>query len=345
MFNFSSLFQCIYLEKDRRNTSVSSWALFVSSYKQFRYAFVFSSLESILLKNSIYNSIYSIYETAVRISNLQIFSFNTIFFHPCRVTKIELSHSDKSFFVLQNQSIKFPFFFLHSFLLIRIAHKPNKIFALPCAKKKKKRTLFLPIFITRSFTRVQQLLSTVCKRWKGSKGATLESKLPFCCAPLFRVDHRSITGSIRNISSASLSFETPAQAPGNNEPRCTFWSLRDPIASLPCYPAVLSKQYAPLAACLRINREHAPLFHPRETSLPLLPPPPSPLVQSSRSKAFKVISVNSREKKLAHCRRWFSTMHRYRIEDGVHRPGSRSRNRLQSVTWITSLFDIKRDKI
>lgn len=131
------------------------------------------------------------------------------------MTKIELS--DKSFFVLQNQSIKFPFFFFFTFfstfLLIRIA-RIHRTKSLHCpAQKKKKKILFLPIFITRSFTRVQQLLSTVCKRWKGSKGATLESKLPFCCAPLFRVDHRSITGSIRNISSASL-LRNASPSPG-----------------------------------------------------------------------------------------------------------------------------------
>lgn len=82
---------------------------------------------------------------------------------------------------------------------------------------------------------------------------------------------------------------------------------------------------------------------------PSVAPPAPPLVQSSRSKAFKVISVNSREKKLAHCRRWFSTMHRYRIEDGVHRPGSRpvrgtGCNRLRG-SRAPSLLDIKRDKI
>lgn len=129
--------------------------------------------------------------------------------------------------------------------------------------QKEKRTLFLPIFITHSFTGVQQLLSIRVQRWKGSKGATRESKLPFCRS---FVSLRSSVDAQSEIYRVPLSFETPPSAPGNNEPGCTFWSLRDPIASLPCYPAVLSKQYAPLAACLRINREHAPLFHPREAT-------------------------------------------------------------------------------
>lgn len=217
------------------------------------------------------------------------------------------------------------------------SHTPNKIFALSCAKKKKKESSF--------FRYSLHVLSPVCNNYylpcaNGERDQReRHSNRNYLFAAL--LCSASITGrspAQSEIYRVPLSFETPAQAPGNNEPRCTFWSLRDPIASLPCYPAVLSKQYAPLAACLRINREHAPLFHPRETSLPL-----PPLVQSSRSKAFKVISVNSREKKLAHCRWWFSTMHRTRIEDGVYRPGSRSRNRLQSVTnrWITCAVSVR----
>lgn len=82
----SVLFQCIYLEKDRRNTRVSVWRLFISSYRQFRSAstFLFSSWENQssweILPKYIYISI---------ISNLfQILSFNklyTFFFYSYRI--------------------------------------------------------------------------------------------------------------------------------------------------------------------------------------------------------------------------------------------------------------------
>lgn len=82
----SVLFQCIYLEKDGRNTRVSVWRLFVSSYRQFRSAstFLFSSWENQssweILPKYIYISI---------ISNLfQILSFNklyTFFFYSYRI--------------------------------------------------------------------------------------------------------------------------------------------------------------------------------------------------------------------------------------------------------------------
>lgn len=189
-----------------------------------------------------------------------------------------------------------------------IVYTSNKIFALPCAKQKKKKlSFFFPIFITHSFTGVQQLLSTRVQAMKGIKGSDTRIGITFLPAPLFRFDHSvDAQSEIYRVPLSPSKRPPPPVSPGEQRAGVHLLILtRSNCQFALCYPAVLSKQYAPLAACLRINREHAPLFHPREAT-----PPPLPLslVQSSRSKAFKVISVNWREKKLAHCRRWFSTI-------------------------------------
>lgn len=206
--------------------------------------------------------------------------------------------------------IKFPFCtFFSTFPLASFIHRTKSPHYLARNKKKKKKpSFFFPIFITHSFTGVQQLLSTRVQAMKGIKGSDTRIGITFLPAPLFRFDHSVDAQS--EIYRVSLSFETlllsPPVSPGEQRAGVHLLILtRSNCQFALCYPAVLSKQYAPLAACLRINREHAPLFHPREA----IPPPlPLSLVQSSRSKAFKVISVNWREKKLAHCRRWFSTI-------------------------------------
>lgn len=59
MYITSVLFQCIYLEKDRRNTRVSVWGLLVSSYRQFRSAStLYFRLERINLLEKFYRNIH-----------------------------------------------------------------------------------------------------------------------------------------------------------------------------------------------------------------------------------------------------------------------------------------------
>lgn len=207
------------------------------------------------------------------------------------------------------------------FLLTRIAYSSNKIFALLCKKKKKKKeTLFLPIFITHSFIRVQQLLSTRAQTMKRIKGSDTRIEITFFCPLLCSA---SINRSMLNqkyIECLSPS-KRPRQPRGTTGQGCTFWSLRDPIASLPCYPAVLSKQYAPLAACLRINREHAPLFHPRGA------PPRSKLSIES----FQGYLCELARKKIGPLSTMVfdDTIGLVSTVGTVYRPGSRSRNRLR----------------
>lgn len=191
-----------------------------------------------------------------------------------------------------------------------IVYTSNKISALPCAKqKKKKETLFLLPDIHYTFFHRCATIIIYPRASDERNQRERHSNRNYLFARSF-VPLRSLGRcSIRNISSASLlrnAHPLPPVSLGEQRAGVHLLILtRSNCQFALCYPAVLSKQYAPLAACLRINREHAPLFHPREA----IPPPlPLSLVQSSRSKAFKVISVNWREKKLAHCRRWFSTI-------------------------------------
>lgn len=163
--------------------------------------------------------------------------------------------------------------------------------------QKEKRTLFLPIFITHSFTGVQQLLSIRVQRWKGSKEATRESKLPFCRS---FVSLRSSVDAQSEIYRVHLLILTRSN--------CQF--------------ALLSR------GAVKTIRASRRLFANKPRARAFISPPggnPFPLfVQSSRSKAFKVISVNWREKN------WpivDDTIGLVSTVGTVYRPGSRSRNR------------------
>lgn len=75
----SVLFQCIYLEKDRRNTRVSVWGLLVSSYRQLRSAStLYFRLERINPLEKFYRNIHRPVVHISIISNLQILSFNKL---------------------------------------------------------------------------------------------------------------------------------------------------------------------------------------------------------------------------------------------------------------------------
>lgn len=183
--------------------------------------------------------------------------------------------------------------------------------SLHCLAQKEKRTLFLPIFITHSFTGVQQLLSIRMQRWKGSKGIEI-TFLPFLC-------FASIIGrcSIRNISSVSLLRNAPV-SPG--EQRAGVHLLI--LTRSNCQFALLSR------GAVKTIRASRRLFANKPRARAFISPPggnPFPLfVQSSRSKAFKVISVNWREKN------WpivDDTIGLVSTVGTVYRPGSRSRNR------------------
>lgn len=181
--------------------------------------------------------------------------------------------------------------------------------------QKEKRTLFLPIFITHSFTGVQQLLSIRVQTMKGIKGSDTRIEitfLPFLC-------FASIIGrcSIRNISSASLLRNAPV-SPG--EQRAGVHLLI--LTRSNCQFALLSR------GAVKTIRASRRLFANKPRARAFISPPggnPFPLfVQSSRSKAFKVISVNWREKN------WpivDDTIGLVSTVGTVYRPGSRSRNR------------------
>lgn len=165
------------------------------------------------------------------------------------------------------------------------------------------------------FHRCSTIIIYPCATMKGIKGSDTRIEitfLPFLC-------FASIIGrcSIRNISSASLLRNAPV-SPG--EQRAGVHLLI--LTRSNCQFALLSR------GAVKTIRASRRLFANKPRARAFISPPggnPFPLfVQSSRSKAFKVISVNWREKN------WpivDDTIGLVSTVGTVYRPGSRSRNR------------------
>lgn len=172
--------------------------------------------------------------------------------------------------------IKFPFCtFFSTFPLASFIHRTKSPHYLARNKKKKKKpSFFFPIFITHSFTGVQQLLSTRVQAMKGIKGSDTRIGITFLPAPLFRFDHSVDAQS--EIYRVPLSFETPPSPPRQPRGTTSRGAPSDPYAiQLPVCPVLSRGAVKTIRASRRLfaNKPRARAFISPPGGNPSSPPP------------------------------------------------------------------------